>query len=84
MTPSQLRYLVESTGSNHFTRDSMRFFGDTMRNYGVRRCTVVTRDGERLTVWQLYRRRPVKHGNRSPAYFDMGGRRVFNVETVED
>ena len=35
MTPSELKYNVEETGSHYFERSSMKFFGDTMRNYGV-------------------------------------------------
>lgn len=73
MTPSELKARVEAAGhSPHFfTRQSMRFFGDTMRNYGVRGPQTVTQyDGTKRTVYELYRRRPVKHGLRSSAYFD--------------
>jgi len=72
MTPSELKHLVEQ-GSNapyFFTRQSMRFFGDTMRNYGVRSTTVKTRRNGDADVWELYRRRAVKHGLKSSAYFD--------------
>lgn len=65
MTPSQLKYHVEDTGSQFFTRSSMRFFGDTMRNYGCRQTVL---NGQ--PVYELYRRRPVKHGLKSSAYFD--------------
>lgn len=34
MTPSELKYQVEQTGSNFFDRKTMKFFGDTMKNYG--------------------------------------------------
>lgn len=62
-TASQLRAAVEAAGHEpyFFTRETMRFFGDTMRNYGVR---------DAGTAWELYRRRAVKHGLRSSAYFD--------------
>lgn len=38
MTPSEIRYAYEHGGSNRhfFDRKTMRFFGDTMRSYGVR------------------------------------------------
>lgn len=36
MTPSELKANVEIRGSYFFTRKSMKFFGDTMKNYGVR------------------------------------------------
>ena len=65
MTPSELKYNVSQTGSCFFHRDSMRFFGDTMRNYGVRAAVL---DG--VEVWELYRKRPVKCGLRSSAYFN--------------
>ena len=38
MTASELKYQVEVSGNepHYFTRSTMKFFGDTMRNYGVR------------------------------------------------
>jgi hypothetical protein len=72
MTPSELKYLVENSGRApyFFDRKSMGFFGDTMRNYGVCSATVETHDGERVEVWELYRRRPVKFGLKDSAYFN--------------
>jgi len=61
MTPSELKHHVEQTGSHHFDRKTMKFFGDTMRNYGVR---------DAGQYWELYRKRPVKHGLSSSMYFD--------------
>ena len=61
MTPAELKYLTEDTEPHFFTHKTMRFFGDTMRNYGVRSA------GD---YWELYRKRPVKHGLDSSAYFD--------------
>ncbi len=69
MTASELKAMVEATGSLFFTRDSMRFFGDTMANYGVRSATVDTWTQAGVECWELYRRRPVKHGLQSSAYF---------------
>lgn len=71
MTPSELKYHVEQAGhdSYFFTRKTMKFFGDTMRNYGVCEATITTRSGQK-TVWELYRKRPVLHGMQSSAYFD--------------
>ncbi len=71
MNPSELKYNVEQTGSHFFDRDSMKFFGDTMKNYGCCRVVGETRDGEFLEVYQLYRKRPVKHGQTSAAYFEI-------------
>lgn len=73
MTASELKYCVEEAGhdSHFFTRQTMKFFGDTMRNYGVRGpVTVEQYDGAKRSVYELYRRRPVKHGLQSSAYFD--------------
>ena len=81
MNASQLKYEVESRGTEQhfFDRSTMKFFGDTMRNYGVRKATVIAyrdregnyyNEGIEREAWELYRRRPVKHGLRSSAYFD--------------
>lgn len=68
MTPSQLRYEVQTrnTDTHFFDYKTMRFFGDTMRNYGVR---------DAGDCWELYRKRPVKYGLRTSAYFD---KQTFN------
>lgn len=62
-TPSHLRMFVQSEcpESHFFDRKTMRFFGDKMSNYGLR---------DAGTMWELYRRKPVKHGLKSSAYFD--------------
>ena len=82
MTPSDLKYHVEQTGQepHFFDRATMRFFGDTMRNFGVRRVTVSGYSDEinpetgkyeirKFDCWELYRKRAVKHGNRGSFYF---------------
>ena len=70
MTPSELKYHVESTGSHFFTRQNMRFAGDTMRNFGCRDGGLVTTClGESVDCWELYRRRGVKCGLRGSFYF---------------
>lgn len=61
MTPSDLKYHVEQTGSHFFERSSMKFFGDEMHNYGVRDA------GDK---WELYRKHAVLHGLKSSAFFD--------------
>jgi len=89
MTPSELKYHVTNNNqeSHFFTRSSMKFFGDTMANYGVRSAvvntnydangmwvgehvgSVVGESGVPVEVWELYRKRPVKHGLSSSVYF---------------
>lgn len=67
MTPSDLKYNVETkTDSCFFDRSSMKFFGDTMSNYGCRKITLFKTNQE---VWELWRKRPVKHGLNNSAYF---------------
>jgi len=49
----------------------MKFFGDTMVNYGIcQPVTVVTSDGQLKQAYELYRKRAVKCGLRSSAWFD--------------
>jgi hypothetical protein len=76
MSPSDLKFHVDQTGSKFFTPDSMKFFGDKMSNYGVSAKPVtVTTSTRTVECWELYRKRPVKHGLQKPAY--------FSVETFE-
>ena len=66
MTPSELKanILAHDPDSLFFDRKTTQFFGDTMRNYGVRKAEI---DG--VAVWELYRKMPVKHGLQSSAFF---------------
>jgi hypothetical protein len=85
MNASDLKFHVTSAGfdSHFFTRETMRFFGDTMRNYGVRSVIVTCRSektggAESVSAWELFRRKPVKHGVKGSAYFCKNTfRRVF-------
>ena len=67
MNASELKRKVEESGNEpyFFTYRTMRFFGDTMKNYGVRRAKI---NGKQ--VWELHRKHPVKHGLHESAYFD--------------
>lgn len=82
MTPSQLKeHILSSKGkeTHFFDRETMRFFGDKMANFGVRRVRVSYGDEvnpqtgryelQECDAWELYRRRPVKHGLHSSHYF---------------
>lgn len=62
MTPQELKALFEERNIHtfFFTRDAMRFFGDTMKNFGV--CSVGN-------YWQLFRKKPVAHGRTDSFYF---------------
>ncbi len=73
MTPSELKAKVEAYGTSpyFFTYHNMRFFGDTMRNYGTRRDRIIDTTGTPRDVWELWRKRPVGPGKlTSSAYFD--------------
>ena len=75
MNASELKAKIEQTGEQpyFFTRETMRFFGDTIRNFGVR---MANRKG--TLCWELYRKRPVKHGLQGSFYFDKQSfRRVY-------
>lgn len=70
MTPSELKAHVEARGdSPFFSRKTMQFFGDTMRNYGIRAVRIRRHCGTEVNAWELYRKRPVKHGLKASAYF---------------
>ena len=95
MNASELKYRVEQSGNceHFFTRSTMRFFGDTMRNYGVRRASIIVHyddNGDYMEApqlrdaWELYRKRAVKHGLKSSAYFDCGSfRRLYPAEGAD-
>ncbi|MBT94315.1 MAG: hypothetical protein CMA60_05760 [Euryarchaeota archaeon] len=72
-TASDLKFEIERLhpDSKFFARENMRFFGDTMRNFGVRepRKIVDNMGGERM-AYELYRKQPVKHGLSESHYFD--------------
>lgn len=83
MTARELKYNVEMNNSEpfFFARKTMRFFGDTMKNYGVVPATILTLSGETVEVWELFRRKPVKHGLSSSAYFTKNAfQQVFKKE----
>lgn len=84
-TASQLKTLVEGSNpsSKFFTRNNMKFAGDAMANYGVRSATITNLQGEKVEVWELYRRKPVKYGLQKSAYFNKQTfSQVFNHETI--
>ena len=70
MTASELKYLTRETSPYFLTRETMKFFGDTMRNYGVRSAVIETRAGKNVDVWELYRKSSVKHGLSKSSYFN--------------
>lgn len=61
-TASDLKHWHEllDPSSSYFSRDTMKFFGDTMKNYGIRHHEMYI---------ELYRKKPVKGGLNSSSYF---------------
>ncbi len=91
MTPSKLKALYERNEEGaalFFTHDTMRFFGDTMKNYGVRKICVVEKwdknEFEPFEAWELYRKKPVKHGQKRSAYFALDGKLLIGVKPLEE
>jgi hypothetical protein len=82
MNPSELKYHVEQAQDRFFfTRETMRFFGDRISNYGVRDGGTIpyhwddtgnhySETPRAIEIWELYRKHPVKHGLYTSAYFD--------------
>jgi len=72
MTAQELKRKIESSGkeSYFFTCKMMKFFGDTMKNYGVTKIIISTNWENDLEVFKLYRRRPVQNGLQTSAYFN--------------
>lgn len=73
MTPSELKREVERRREEayFFTRNNMKFAGDTMRNYGVRAkpVQVETYSQGIVECWELYRKRTTPKGFSDSAYF---------------
>lgn len=72
-TVYDLKRFVESMGHApyFFTRNNMKFAGDTMRNYGL-----ITHKH----YYELYRKKPVMCGIKGSAYFDkVTGRLIHNI-----
>lgn len=81
MTPYELKWHVLNANpdSKFFTRVNMRFLGDTLKNYGVRGAVILSEtnsDGvytpgtiNKILVFELYRKRAVKHGVKTSVYF---------------
>lgn len=92
MTSSELKALYERNeegGAHFFERSAMKFFGDTMANYGVRKVRVISKYdfskiSEPFEAWELYRIQPVIHGLNSSAYFSLDGKQLNGVKPLGD
>lgn len=85
-TSSSLKALYEGNEANiglhYFTRPTMEYFGDTMRNYGVRKVLVYKsgyHNKSPINVWELYRINPVKFGFQGSDYFSLAGLHLVDV-----
>lgn len=71
-TSSDLRFHIEQAGTSpfFFTRRNMRFAGDTMRNFGVRKpVEIETQAGQKIMAYELFRRKPTKYGLQNSFWF---------------
>lgn len=94
MTPSELKHHHNAAEVDcfFFSRDSMKHFGDSMKNYGVRSAVIsvnYSEDGEYLhgvtvnvNVWELYRKRPVKHGVTTSAFFSKSTFKILHGDLI--
>ena len=86
MTSSELKYLYETnekeTGKHFFTRNTMKFFGDTMSNYGVCKTIVNNKwdNSDSFECFKLYRKKPVKHNLQTDAFFSLKGEHLCGVK----
>ena len=69
----KFNYELNNPRGYFFTSETMRFFGDTMRNYGV------INHGSHYELW---RKRPVKHGITKSAFFSKGTFKLIDLEKV--
>lgn len=83
MDVRELRLAVEARGSKFFDKDAMKCFGDTFSNYYVAAKPMLVEAASGSTMcWLLKRRRPVKMGLQSTAYFACDDfRRVFPLSS---
>ena len=87
MTSSELKYLYEEANptGHFFDRKTMKFFGDTMKNFGVTKVKLKSKSYPGLDLvdgYVLYRKKPVKHGLHSVAYSTIHGKQAHNVESI--
>ena len=76
MTTSYLKYCTQETNPHFFTRSTMKFFDDAMKNFGVRSGTI-----DDIEVWELYRKKAVRHCCQGSHYFRKDNfEEVFNNE----
>jgi hypothetical protein len=77
MTPSNLKQAVQAhnPGGFYFSPRTMKFFGDTMKNYRVRTCSF------NPEYWELWRKRPVNGGLKASHYFH---KKTFNETSTPE
>ena len=80
MNASELKRNVGHTGSYFFNRENMKFFGDSMANYGVRKGVITDCRGNNIECYELHRKRAVKHGLQTSHYFAVNDFRTVSVK----
>ena len=76
MTKSTLIDKVNATGSVYFSKDTMKFFGDSVDNYYLSHAVF---DIGGVTCYKLSRKKAVNGGLKAPVYFS-----VHTFEEVSD
>lgn len=78
MNSSELRRKIEQARpeSRFFSRNNMKFAGDTMANFGVRSANIMAINydttppsDKEIEVWELYRKRPTRRALFGSFYF---------------
>ena len=66
ITLHELKTRLDASNHNkyYFSKDTMKFFGDHMSNYGVKETMI-----KGIKAIELYRIKPVKGGHQESAYF---------------
>ena len=72
-TELKFNYIQKNQTNYFFDRKSMKFFGDTMRNYGVCSKPVIIKShsGNSVECWELFRKKPVIGRLKSSSFFDI-------------
>lgn len=65
---SDLKRYVSATDSHFFERDTMRFFGDSMKNYA---CNGLIVEYKSVLCFELCRKKSVKYGLKDSAFFSI-------------
>lgn len=84
MNATQTLQRIRAAHPIFFCRETMQFWGDTLRNFGVRTVLATTWTGGNKEVIEVYRRRPVKYGLQASHYFDPQTLRIIYLPEQDE